>query len=210
MIELAFDVKSLVKWARLLDDVPKVTNRNIAAALNVAGTNVVRQLLTTLSTSTGLDQEVLRKMIKVLPATERRTEWSVDISKVWEPTGAKRSFPTREVPDAARDQVEEEQLVSVVTMHDERVCPICDEIRADGPYTPQEVENLSARLNRYGGGLFHPHCRCGTIPFNPSRRFMLNPRADNFGGEPVKKHMTVKQIAALVQKNMKVTLTGRK
>ena len=43
------------------------------------------------------------------------------------------------------------QLVSVVTMHDSKVCEECIEIEQNNPYTIQEAQDLLP---------VHPHCRC--------------------------------------------------
>lgn len=209
MINYSINPTSLLKWARYLEEVPAKTNKNIALSLNTVGENVVRELSLKLSVSTGMDPETVRRLIKVRRATESSLKWSVDIADVLEPTGAKRTLPKRQMAAGEAEQrIKTEQLVNVVTMRDDRVCPICDDIRTNGPYTPQEVEAMSARLNHYGGGLFHPHCRCGTTPFNPARRLIAG-RGDHFGNAAMKQ-VTVKQIADEVRKNTTLVLKAPK
>lgn len=47
-------------------------------------------------------------------------------------------------------------LVSVVTAGDDKVCPICEALAEDGPYTLDEARGLIPR---------HVNCRCALIPY---------------------------------------------
>lgn len=211
MLNVAVEAKGLLKFARYLGDVPKMTNKNLAAALNVAGDNVTRQVIETISLSSGLDRELVRRMIKVKKASEGSLRWTIDVSDVWKPTGPTRQLPKRAFPGTPiAERVTPEQLVKVVTTGDGRVCPICEQIKRGGPYTLTEVRNMSARLNHYGGGLFHPHCRCGTAPFNPTRKLVLDTRKAAAVDSKAVKTMTIKQIAAQIKKQSAIALTVAK
>jgi hypothetical protein len=74
-----------------------------------------------------------------------------------------RPRPTsRTVTRALRAERKLEQafpgLVSVVTQEDDLVCPKCQAISEDGPYTINEARTLIPN---------HAHCRCGFIPYIP-------------------------------------------
>lgn len=55
----------------------------------------------------------------------------------------------------AQKAVEALEMVNVLTAGDDDVCPICEEIEADGPYTIDEARSLIPA---------HPYCRCAFIP----------------------------------------------
>lgn len=50
---------------------------------------------------------------------------------------------------------EARQFVNVLTAGDDRVCDICDDIAADGPYSLDEAQGLIPA---------HPNCRCAFVP----------------------------------------------
>lgn len=52
------------------------------------------------------------------------------------------------------------QLVEVLTAGDDLVCPICEDIAADNPYTIQEARGLIPA---------HPNCRCAFVPLDDAR-----------------------------------------
>jgi hypothetical protein len=56
------------------------------------------------------------------------------------------------------EQEEEEDLVSVQTAGDDKVCVACLELAAGGPYELDEAESLLP---------VHPNCRCSWVPVNP-------------------------------------------
>jgi 8-oxo-dGTP pyrophosphatase MutT (NUDIX family) len=52
-------------------------------------------------------------------------------------------------------------MVGVLTAEDDRVCPVCEEIAADGPYYIDEAEALIPA---------HPRCRCAFVPADEQER----------------------------------------
>lgn len=58
-------------------------------------------------------------------------------------------------PPLIADAKRKKGMVSVLTAEDDRVCPVCEEIAADGPYYIDEAEALIPA---------HPRCRCAFAP----------------------------------------------
>jgi hypothetical protein len=58
--------------------------------------------------------------------------------------------------DARKKKIPLPEMVEVLTAGDDNVCPICEDISDDGPYTLDEAEDLIPA---------HPHCRCAFVPF---------------------------------------------
>lgn len=66
--------------------------------------------------------------------------------------------PVTRIVDAGKSK---KGKVNVITAEDDRVCPECEEIAADGPYYIDEAEHLIPA---------HPRCRCAFVPADPKER----------------------------------------
>lgn len=69
---------------------------------------------------------------------------------------------------AVQRKLERTQMVNVATAGDKKVCPICEGIEEDGPYTINQARTLIPA---------HPQCRCAFVP--------VDVEPDEFSGEEV-------------------------
>ncbi len=82
------------------------------------------------------------------------------VGTVAERTGSSATSPSLDglVRDAKK--IKTKNLVEVLTAGDDRVCPQCEDISEEGPYTLDEAESLIPA---------HPRCRCAFVPWDDAR-----------------------------------------
>lgn len=170
----------------------------IADGLNMVGDAVRREVTESIAVQAGLTPSQVAWVIDYSPATGKRLRYDIrvrekDLQDILSRGG--REWQTRQ-----RDF--DEKLVNVLTMRDDRVCPICEQIAEDGPYSIAEINHLK---------VLHPHflrtdlnCRCQLVPFAPKKRLQMSTSLIPDTGEIVR--MTVKQMAAQLEKRMKMSL----
>lgn len=188
-MELKIDTRELLRWARLVDEVPDETKRSIANALNQFGNSIARQMAVGIAQETGLPIHQVSALFDISPASARNLYWELDTSRVaGVDTALKRRMPSRPW-EKGEEGAFLQALVKVITAEDEMVCEKCQEIADNGPYT---LEVARAMIPA------HPNCRCLVQSFTPSRRAPVT-FANRFGAAP-RAHTQLLSIEQLASK----------
>lgn len=169
MIQLKIDTSELLKYAAYMNNVPRHTKTNIARGLNVLGKNVASHLANDVADRTGLSFQTIHNLFKIKEASPLNLVWECDATDVID-TQAQLMLPPAQWRSARHGMIKPGTLVNVIDRGDDKVCQICKDIVEDNPYTIEEVNALSQRLNKYGNGLFHYNCRCSVWENKLSRR----------------------------------------
>jgi hypothetical protein len=160
----------LASWAQLDNVKPPVLIRQVLLAIDQVGVTRGRALIESMvvkahSTATldqfeaagvknvGLLPEVVRK-----PTARKRLGDAVQPAKT---RGTKTEVPSKRTVQriAGEEKVVEAafgtEMVEIETAGDDLVCPECESLAADGPYTIDEARGLIPA---------HPWCRCAFVP----------------------------------------------
>lgn len=174
-MDIDIDASSLLKWAGILEGLPRANRPAIATALNQLGDGILSELAENYAAATGLDATDVRAQIQTQEARPDSLHWSADASAL-KLTGDDWSKPWTVNTDNTFAQP---MLLSIVTSGDECVCPICEAAAENGPYTPDEIAALAAKYADYvppqsvtgeRTNLIHPNCRCVVQNFRSYRR----------------------------------------
>lgn len=161
--ELHAHVSSVRMW-------PGQFNRVLAEALNETGNAMVLSTVGAIAQETGLTIAATANYVTSLPATpsnlvyEMRVQAGMIETELNSRPLPQRGFPQRQFSE----MTDESTMVNLVTMKDGKVCPICEMIEKEGPYSMEEFNRLRD---------VHPHllnkalnCRCSLVPFKPEGR----------------------------------------
>lgn len=159
---LSINVQSsdLLKFARQLEEQPKRNKTLIANALNETGRGMVREIINTISDETGMPVEMLARLVKIRTANRNRHDFTVDMSAIYSPEATDPRTGSR-WGKKSRTEFVAEELVNVQTAEDEKVCPECERIAEEGPYSLGEAQTLIPH---------HPNCRCTLVPYVSRKR----------------------------------------
>ena len=143
----------------------------LSEALNETGNAISASTKDTISKQTGLTIASASSFVISIPSTsanlvyEMRVQAGMIEIELNNRPLPQRGFPAREVRDMPK--TDETKLVNLVTSDDNKVCPICQEISKEGPYSMEEFNRLRA---------VHPHllskalgCRCALVSFKPTK-----------------------------------------
>lgn len=206
-MEIQFNVDDLLKWARAFDEAPKRSKAAIARALNTVGTQIERSAASAVAEQSDLDPNDVMGMINITEATPEDLAWEMDASAValqqleW-------SKPWEKSTDHSFDQ---ETLLNIITCDDETVCEICSEAAANGPYSAEEIQNLTIKWKDYvppnsvtgtRTNLLHPNCRCSTQPWKSYRRIPVALGSSGAATAP----MTAEQIGKAIGEELVVEM----
>lgn len=194
-----------IDTSKLLDFVRKLKRIDsksvVADTLNELGNSVKHRVITNIVNQTGLDYSKVEQVVQLSPATGRRLNIRIRIREkaLQDALGEQKAMGRKwEKPNREFD----EKLVNVRTMRDDKVCPVCEQIAEEGPYSLEEINRLK---------IVHPHflnthfnCRCQLVPFAPKKRLEMTqssiiPDLDNV----VK--MTIGQMAEQISKTAKAS-----
>lgn len=152
MFKLYFKTDRLLKWAKHFQELPGKTSNALVDALNTAGDAVVKEMARKISQTTGFSQSKVKRFLTVKRATE--SDKSFKISQEVLPPSLDWSRPWSK-PSSVTD---DEELVKIVTMEDEAVCPICQEAAAHNPYKMSDIRRMLSRWEHTSHpGLLHPN-----------------------------------------------------
>jgi hypothetical protein len=212
VITVTIEADDLLKHVRFYENVPRKIPATISKALNNVGDDVRTRI------SIGLDDELVglgaptTGIVTWTPSTPQHLVYQIVLhGQEYESRVASRKLPERGFP-GARPRFEED-LLSVQTRQDDRVCAVCEAIAAGGPYTADE-----ARANvHHGAGIGLNGCRCELVPYISMRRLpvqmvTITPAADEPGlwvsGTLLKQDMnvTVRDLAKRVLDEMKLLI----
>lgn len=168
MIEVIVKAPDLLKWVSSLAKKKTKIVAATARALNSVGDRLVDEIVRSAAAQTGLPEEQVRRGVDVSKASPSNLMFHIDAAN------AMIEEPTRSMPGERRfsrrpsGYFQAGELVDLLTWEDEKVCPICQEVKENGPYTIEEIRALGAR-NTYGHGLLHVNCRCAVTPHRSRR-----------------------------------------
>jgi HEAT repeat protein len=152
MLSVNIETSALLKLAKTLSKKQAAVSVAAARALNNIGNEVVEEVIQSVMEQTGLDDAQVRKSVSVTRATRENLNFRINASKALieepetRPMAGRRQFTRR--PDTYFRQNE---LVNIVSMGDDKVCMICQDLEENSPYT---IEEARAHIPA------HPHCRC--------------------------------------------------
>lgn len=182
-IKYDIDAADLLKFVgRARSEMPKNIQAATAQALNEVGDAMVTDIVRSITQQTGLPQTEVEDMLTTKNATPLDLTYIIDTTLLAEAeSDTERRLPGRSFGGGgADDPFAQEQLVRVVTMEDDTVCPICEAIAEAGPYTLREAQTNV----HHGATIGKNNCRCILVPFQRTRRLtstMMLPRVNNLG-----------------------------
>lgn len=196
MFSIKVPTASLLQYAEVLRTRQMKMKAAVTKSLNYIGDQTVEKLAQQVAQETGLNIIAARKLIKVRRATSTRNYYEIDVGQVLT-QGRSRSATAqgRRERIGERDQTgfTRGQLVNIVTMGDEKVCPQCEELAEASPYT---IEEARAQLPH------HPNCRCVVEEFTPSRKLPVQMRSGRGAAAQVySSSLTLQDLAATVRAN---------
>jgi hypothetical protein len=204
-MDIKADISALLRFAKLLGQVPTHTKTNVARAINAAGNNIMLATARKIANKLGVAVEEVVAKIRVTEATANKWRWEMDTSEVTPPSGDW----DRPWDRPAQEQVQEAEhdvLVSIVTAKDEKVCHICEAAADENPHSMSEIHEMQAGKFLGDGeeaGLLHPLCRCVLKPYTPLRKLSVS-LGEGIEAEP----MTAGQIAEAIADSVHTVLRG--
>lgn len=162
---IKLDVSDLIrvgrKWTNVANRKGELDER-IATTLNMLGEQTVNNIAADVARATGLNEQAARRLITLRKATRDNLTLEIDVGQALI-RSTRRPLPKNSKKGPKRDKTGfyEGQLVNIVTMGDERVCHLCEELAHNSPYT---IEEARAQLPH------HPNCRCTVEDFGSRRR----------------------------------------
>jgi hypothetical protein len=217
-MEIKVDASDLLRWARFYEDMPRMTKRALAKALNTFGEGVVRETVRNIAEKNSWDPDVVRSRMLVQEADEHDLEFVMDASAVVAPSQDwQRPWDQRDTT-----AFEQDSLVKIVTMDDGYDCDVCKQIAEQGPYALSQVLAMQAKWAEYIPptpniapgpitNLIHPRCRCQSQPWSSYRRLNVAFQGGgNVAGAAPPHLMTMKQLARAVKDEMITEIKVRK
>lgn len=173
----------------------------IAKGLNLAGDQSTMEVAAFIAKQTGASNEEIKSLLNVKRAAPQDLDYRIDTSQVLPPSGA------WERPWDTRDKLPNKNLIKIVTLGDDRVCPICAAAEKNNPYTAEEIEGLRAGDYDGSNGLIHPRCRCVLGEWFGDRPMPITPgRGDERKTEIPEGLLNVRRIGERVAAEIKVIL----
>lgn len=150
-MEVSIDTESLLKLAKRLEVKGSRANTVIARTLNYMGEEIVDEVTNAIASQTGLTNEIVRQSLKIEPATSSNLTFHIDAKEALVDAPETRSMRNRGFVRRPDEFFRQSELVNIVTMEDELVCKICQDLHDHGPYTIEDARMMIPA---------HPHCRC--------------------------------------------------
>lgn len=155
------DATDIVSYIQGLAKAPLNVQLAANRVINRVGDQLVEDVIGEVSDETGLEPEVIRRLVSVRRSNPFTMSYRIDASSALidapesRPMRGRRRFAQR-----TSSYFNAGEMVNVVTMEDEKVCPICRDVQRGGPYRIDEARKLIPA---------HPHCRCLVQPTRPKR-----------------------------------------
>lgn len=196
-LDVTIDTSDLLRLAGVFIEKAATSNTMIAGALNIVGDQVSDQVVETVSEQTDVPVENIRGLVYISRADETNLLYNINATRALIDAPATRPMPQRGFVRRPSDYFHNAELVNIVTMGDELVCPICQDLETSGPFT---IEEARAMLP------VHPHCRCVVQTFRPRRSLPVQFRKV---GHSVTTVVTMDQLRNVVSKEIDVWLRVR-
>jgi hypothetical protein len=163
---IKIDSRSVAKWAGRMRGKRQRVKPVAAATLNYLGAKAVDAMTVRVAAQTGMPEEIVRRSFVITPASAGSLKFIIDAKKSMTEETARRPMQSRDQLGRFKKRDEESffregELVNIVDMGDERVCPICEAAAEDGPYSIEEARRMIP---------LHPNCRCVVSPMEDRRR----------------------------------------
>jgi hypothetical protein len=197
------DPADLLRFARRVDNLRDGLDNAVTEALNDTGDGVARQITETISRETGFTIADAARFVTVSRANRSRKEYTIEVREgLIETERVGRNLPRRTFPGGR--EKDPDLVVQVNTMRDGKVCEICEEIAANGPYTMAELNQLKQRHPHF----LNPqlHCRCQIQPFRPKGRLETRQRT---GTGTVNTRETLHQLSERIRQQVRTTIRVR-
>lgn len=214
MVEVTVDASALVKWGRVLGEIPRVTKAASSRALNTYGDGVLQNMVRAIASANNWDPEAVRQRVIIMRATPNSLEYDMDFSQV---IAGDQSWQR---PWAERDQsnFDQDTLVKIITQDDGYDCQLCKDAAANSPYTMAQILDLQSKWadyvpptpNIHPGvitNLIHPRCRCLTQPWSSTRRLPVTIfQGDSNVSVGMHEQLTARQLARMLNDEIEIEI----
>jgi hypothetical protein len=197
-LAIKLDVSDLQRVGRRWVSAASATgamDERIAASLNYLGEQAADNIARDVARATGLNEQAARRLIDIRKASRDNLSFEIDVGQALI-RSTRRPLPKKKGPKRDETGFYEGQLVNIVTMGDERVCELCEELARNSPYT---IEEARAQLPH------HPNCRCSVEDFGPRRRKPVEMREARAreAQQDYRPKLTLEVLRATVSKELK-------
>lgn len=194
-MKVEVDARDLVKFVQNTEKAPAQISSAASRALNTVGDKVVDHVVVAVSSQTGLAEEIVRRHISIKRSTPKTLTYRIDAAKAMIEAPATRPMPgKREFKRRPDDYFHAQEMVNIVSMGDELVCQICQDLEDEGPYSIEEARSLVPA---------HPNCRCLVQPYRSRRELPVSFRK----GKSVEiGTVTMDKLKEELGREMKITL----
>jgi hypothetical protein len=193
-ITVDIDATDLVKFVQNTKKAPERIKFAASKALNTVGDKLVDEVVTVVSEQTGMKENDIRKNIRVKRAQPSSLTFRIDASRALIDAPATRPMKGRNFKKRPDEYFHAQELVKIVTMGDEKVCHICEDLEEGGPYKIEKARMLIPA---------HPHCRCLVQPYRSKREL---PVAFKKGKTAELSLLTMAKLKEELGKQVKITL----
>lgn len=165
-ILIDINATDIIRYIQNLEKAPKEIQKGASYAINRVGDNVVSEIVEEISAETGVSQAAIRRALVITRSRPETMMYRIDAkaalieAPATRPMRNKRTFAKK-----SDNYFQKDEMVEVVTMDDEKVCPICEKIQKQGPYKVGEARTLIPA---------HPNCRCLLQPVRKKKERSLS------------------------------------
>lgn len=149
---ISIDATDIVRYIKNLEKAPKDIQKGASYAINRVGDNMVSEVIEEIAAETGLESDVIRRALVVTRSSPETMMYRIDAEAAL--IEAPKTRPMRNRRKFAKksdNYFQKDEMVEIVTMDDEKVCKICEDIQKNGPYQVGKARTFIPA---------HPHCRC--------------------------------------------------
>jgi hypothetical protein len=154
-INIKLDTAALLQWGKRQSQLPKEIRQATARSLNKVGRHALDTVVDRLSQESGLSPATVRRRFTLDLASENNLVFAINANQEIEINKSSRPMPGRSFAKRPDSYFREGELVNIVTMGDDRVCPLCEALAEGSPYT---IEEARAQIPH------HRNCRCVVEP----------------------------------------------
>jgi hypothetical protein len=138
-INIKLDTAALLQWGKRQSQLPKEIRQATARSLNKVGRHALDTVVDRLSQESGLSPATVRRRFTLDLASENNLVFAINANQEIEINKSSRPMPGRSFAKRPDSYFREGELVNIVTMGDDRVCPLCEALAEGSPYTIEEA-----------------------------------------------------------------------
>jgi hypothetical protein len=196
-VRVNFLTTDFVKLIDRLKEKATRVNPAIAKTMNQVGNHLLEQVVETIAAQTDMEPEVIRQRVRVKRASAGDLTFRINAEDALVEAQTSRPMRKRGFVRKPEEFFNKDELVNIVTMDDEDVCPICQELAADGPYPIEE-----ARMKIPA----HPNCRCLVQTFRKRRTLPVEFRR---GQDVEVSRVTMTELVASLKNDLKIIIKAK-